>query len=98
MNILSAFIHNMKRTVRGYIFQGNWTEGERATIVAALTPHVQETESGGFNTWIMECVGEYYSARRFTWRMGAFSGTSARDVAEQIEEYYSRYSLEAPAG
>lgn len=75
-----------------YGFDGNWTDDDRATVEAAIKPHVPERVDSMFNNWLFwSYASGGYGARRATWDRGGLYAQTAAELAEKITAYYSRH-------
>ena len=93
MNVAALFmraVDNRGAVYLPYAFDGEWTEEEKAPIKDAIAPNVSERVEATFNNWCLFKAGGYF-ARRATWDIGNFYGTTPEELAEKIRAYYARY-------
>lgn len=75
-----------------YGFDGIFSDEDRATIEAAIKPHVPERVDSMFNNWLFwPYASGGFGAKRSTWDMGMFYADTAAEMAEKIADYYARY-------
>ena len=74
-----------------YGFDGEWTDEDRATVEAAITPHVPERVDSMFNNWLFWTYpGGGFGGKRATWDMGLWHAHTAAELAAKITAYYAR--------
>lgn len=88
---LSRALDNRGPIYSPYTFKGNWTPDEQKVIESTIRVYAPDKVDAGFNDWLFLKSGSIFMAKRATWDGFDLGEGTPERLAQQLDNYYSRY-------
>lgn len=89
MNIAALFIKNLEPEGISHVYEGDWTDEEKAVIDPLMERWCEKWMGPGFNTWYLwKADWGAYLIKRFTWDNFDINSNSFDDIVKKLSNYY----------